>query len=170
MSKSSRIILYCFMFLCCCLMPVNTVIKSVEFKQECSGFLKQAADANSVEIALDRINKALKYIEKNGLTRGYTSVLWKTEDENIGFWYQNIRACKRELEACMGSSALEKTNVLMKIRESLTDEGEKGTELTIPNGISRYPNNTFFMILNILSIIGGLLVVICIRCELDRYL
>lgn len=131
--------------------PTICVVKHVQFTQQCSGYLKQAADANTTELALDRVDKALNYIEGHNLTSGYTSVLWKTEDENIGFWYENIKACKSELEACMDGSQLEKSNVLMKVRESLTDNGDEGTELTLPPGISRYPNNTLFGILNWLS-------------------
>jgi hypothetical protein len=130
------------------------IVKKIQFKQECSGYLKQAADANTPEIALQRIDKALAYIEANDLTDGYTSVLWRTEDENIGFWYENIKACKKELEGCLNSTQLEKTNVLMKVRESLTDSGEKGTTLTIPSGIHKYPNNTLWAILLWVSILA----------------
>ena len=135
--------------------PVSCTVKTIQFKQDCAGYLKQAADANTAAIALERITKALDYIERNRLTEGYTSVLWTTEDENVGFWYENIKACKSELEACLNSSQLEQTNVLMKVRESLMD----GEGLTIPNGISRYPNNAAWMIfgwLSALLIIGGI--------------
>ena len=136
--------------------PVSCTVKSIHFNQDCAGYLKQAADANTAAIALDRVTKALDYIERNRLTEGYTSVLWTTEDENIGFWYENIKACKAELEACLNSSQLEQTNVLMKVRESLMD----GKELTIPCGISRYPNNASWMIFGWLSfflIMGGII-------------
>lgn len=124
--------------------PTAAIVQSIKFDKDCKGYLKNAADANTPEIALDRINHALEYMEANGLTYGYTSVLWTTEDENIGFWYQNIKACKSELEACMGSSQLAKTNVLMKVRETLTDEGESGTIITVPCGVSRFPNNAMW--------------------------
>lgn len=149
--------------------PVSCAVKSIEFRQDCSGYLKQAADANTVEISLQRINMALDYIEANHLTEGYTSVLWRTEDENIGFWYENIKACKGELEACLNGTQLEKSNVLMKVRESLTDSGEKGTVLTIPDGISRYPNNTAYGIggfLSLLAIFVGFVWIGCV-CDLD---
>lgn len=134
--------------------PVSCTVKSIQFNQDCAGYLKQAADANTAAIALERVTKALDYIERNRLTEGYTSVLWTTEDENISFWYENIKACKAELEACLNSSQLEQTNVLMKVRESLMD----GEGLTIPAGISRYPNNLVWMIFGWISaflIIGG---------------
>lgn len=133
--------------------PVVTIVKSVQFQQQCSGYIKQAADANTAELALSRINTAIGYVESHGLTSGYTSVAWKTEDENIGFWYENLKACQEELTNCLDGTQLEKSNVLMKVRESLTDEGEKGTTLTIPSGISRYPNNLLFGIWNLISVL-----------------
>lgn len=141
-----------FLLLISLIVPVIVIVKSVQFSQNCGGYLKQAADANTVELALDRVNKALEYIEAKGLTQGYTSVLWRTEDENIGYWYENIKACRSELEANLDASSLEKSNVLMKVRESLTDNGEKGTELTVPPGISRYPDNLVYGILLWISV------------------
>ena len=144
-----------------CITPVTCVVRNIQFKQNCSGYLKQAADANTPELALDCLNKALVYVEKNHLTYGYTSVMYNTEDENIEFWYTNLKACQKELKACIDGTQLEKSNVLMKVRESLTDEGEKGTKLTIPSGIAKFPLNLPFAILNVLStivlgcIIGG---------------
>lgn len=130
--------------------PTVCVVKSIQFKQNCSGYLKQAADANSPELSLGRLNLAVEYIERHGLTEGYTSVLWRTEDENIGYWYQNLKVCQQELQDCIDRTQLEKSNVLMKVRESLTDEGEDGTVLTIPPGISRYPNNLLLGVLRLI--------------------
>lgn len=150
------------------IVPVISLVKSVKFDQQCGGYLKQAADANTVELALDRVNIALNYIEANKLTDGYTSVLWKTEDDNVGYWYANIKACQAELtDAIDAESQLEKSNVLMKVRESLTDNGEKGTKLTFPDGISRYPNNLLFGILNWLSVVLLVIGLSIVFIELD---
>ena len=73
--------------------PTILVVKNVKFNQNCTGYLKQTADANTVDLAISRLNMALDYIEANNLTEGYTSVLWKTEADNIGFWYQNLKSC-----------------------------------------------------------------------------
>ena len=114
-------------------------VNIIQFKQDCSGYLKQAADANTVELAMERLGNAIEYAEKNGLTDGYTSVFYNTEDENVGFWYQNLKACYNELEECKNGTQLAKSNVLMKVRESLTDNDKDGTSLTYPDGLSRYP-------------------------------
>lgn len=149
-----KLTLALLLLLISCIMPTHVIIKSIKFNQDCAGYLKQAADANTPELALQRLNYALNYIESHNLTQGYTSVLWRTEDENIGFWYENLKACQKELEECLDGTQLEKSNVLMKVRESLTDDGgDDGLCLTIPAGISRYPYNkqyAFWMTLNIL--------------------
>lgn len=138
-------------FLLALVTPTVTIIKSVQFDQDCGGYLKQAADANSVELAEQRLNLAIDYIEKHELTSGYTSVLWNTEDENVGYWYNNLKQCQKELADTKNNSTLENTNVLMKLRESLTDANQNGTSLTIPYGISRYPHNLLYAVFNILS-------------------
>jgi len=135
------------------IIPTITVVNSIQFQQQCSGYIKQAADANTVELASERLAVAIQYVEEHKLTTGYTSILWKTENDNLEFWYRNLLACQEELRSCVGASQLEKSNVLMKVRESLTDESEKGTVLTIPSGISRYPDNAKYAILNTISII-----------------
>ena len=127
----------------------------IEFNQNCKGYLKQAADANTVELALDRLDKALSYVECKGWTDGYTSILWKTEDENIGFWYDNLKASRQELILVQNSSQLEQTNVLMKLRETLTENTDKGTAITYPVGLWKYPHNVLYAVLAwIVNILG----------------
>lgn len=137
-----KLLLASLLFIISCIVPVQVLVKSIKFNQDCAGYLKQAADANTAELALTRLNYALDYVETHNLTKGYTSILWRTEDENVGFWYENLKACQKELEECLDGTQLEKSNVLMKVCESLTDDGgEDGLQLTIPAGISRYPEN-----------------------------
>lgn len=118
----------------------------VEFNQNCTGYLKQAADANTIELAIDRLDKAIDYVELQDWTDGYTSILWRTEDENIGFWYKNLKASRIELEKALCSTQMEQTNVLMKLRETLTDNNENGTYITYPSGLWKYPHNMEFSV------------------------
>lgn len=159
LSKIMKKFINVFIFLLALITPIVTTIKSIQFDQNCGGYLKQAADANSVELAEQRLNLAIDYVEKHELTSGYTSVLWNTEDENVGYWYNNLKQCQKELANTKNNSTLENTNVLMKLRESLTDVSDTGTSLTIPFGISRYPNNQLYALLNIIS--GIILFIFC---------
>lgn len=136
------------------------ITKSVSMKQNCTGYLKRAADANTVEIAKEQLQKSIQYLEANNITKGYTSVLWKTPDEDIEFWYKNLKASESELMKVDSTTAsMEKTNLLMKLRETLLDNGEKGYNLTVPSGLSRYPNNGMWGVLTWLAtlIIIGLI-------------
>lgn len=134
------------------IVPIICLVKQIQFNQQCGGYLKQAADANSIELAIERLDIALNYIEAHDLTQGYTSVLWKTEDENVEYWYRNIKACRDELVENVDASPLQKSNMLMKVRESLTDDGgEDGVKITVPPGISRYPYNAMYGILRTIS-------------------
>lgn len=133
-------------------------LKEMYLKQNCTGYLKCASDASTTELALRELDKAIEYLERNELTEGYTSILWKTQDENVGFWYQNLKECQNELRKVDSkTSQLEKTNLLMKLRETLTDNDENGTSLTVPKGLSRHPHN---IIWGLIQSIGYVLIYI----------
>lgn len=124
------------------------VVKLIEFKQNCSGYLERAANATTTETARKELKTATKYLEQNSLTIGYTSVLWKTPSEDVGFWYDNIKAAEKELEKVTeNTTALEKTNILMKLRETLMEKGKDSDNITVPSGLSIYPNNLLMGIL-----------------------
>ena len=142
----------------------------IDFNQNCKGYLKQAADANTVELALDRLDKALLYAERKGWTDGYTSILWKTEDENIGFWYDNLKASRQELILVQNSSQLEQTNVLMKLRETLTESTDQGTAITYPAGLWKYPHNGLYAVLAWIVNILGFISLAFIRAWLEEVL
>jgi hypothetical protein len=117
-------------------------VASIQFDRNCEGYLKRAADANTVEIATLQLEKAVNYAEAHGLTTGYTSIIYQTPDEDIGFWYANLRASQKELaQVTPQTSQFEKSNLLMKLRETLVDSGQSGVSVTVPSGISLYPFN-----------------------------
>ena len=81
--------------------------------------------------------------------------------EDVGFWYQNLKASLGELDqVSLTASQLEKSNLLIKLRETLLDQGKEGISITSPDGISRFPLNTAYAIAGIiffvLFIVGGI--------------
>jgi hypothetical protein len=116
------------------------IVKKVHLNQNVTGYLKHAADANTIPLANQELTKTIDYLEENNLTEGYTSIIYKTPADDIGFWYQNLKASQEELQNLKPTSALERTNVLMKLRETLTDSGER-TKVTYPKGLQFFPNN-----------------------------
>lgn len=118
------------------------IAKSISFDKNCTQYLKRAADANSVEMAKEELGKAISYAESQQLTEGIVSIFLHQPKNDIGYWYSNMVTAYEELENLPeNSTPLEKTNVLMKLRETLTDNNSDGTTVTVPNGISIYPNN-----------------------------
>ena len=135
------------------------VSKGIEFKQNVSGYLKRASNANTIDLAEQELTRSLQYLEEKKMTTGYTSVLYKTPDEDVDFWYRNLKASQHELQTLTSSSALEKTNVLMKLRETLQDT---------PKGISAFPNNKLWTVLMFFSVIGCFIGVIILTVEYEN--
>jgi hypothetical protein len=124
-------------------------VSYIHYSQDCGGYLKRAGDANTVELAEKELTRAVNYVEANKLTSGYTSVVYRTPDEDMEFWYNNLKASQKELrELSPEATQLEKTNVLMKLRETLLDDGQM---VTAPDGVSVYPANAALGVLGILS-------------------
>jgi hypothetical protein len=142
------------------------IVASVHADQQYLGFLKQAADANSVKLANEKLTAALNEIERQGLTGGYTSVLYSTPDEDLGFWYKNLKTSKAELDSLPETaSSLEKSNMLIKLRETLLDHGSGSESITYPEGISVFPNNTLYFWWPIISIIVALIAAIVVQSQ-----
>jgi hypothetical protein len=143
------------------------ITKSVLINQNCTGYLERAANANTVETAKDELKKAIDYLQANNLTKGYTSILWKTPDEDIEFWYKNLKESYGELmKVDSKTSSFEKTNLLMKLRETLIDNSSKGDNITVPKGISRHPNNLIWGILILFSSLIIIFLILLIGLEL----
>ena len=147
-----------------CILPfivwlIVVIIVSYSFSVGCEQYLKRAADANTVEMAKTQLTTALTYMEQHNLTSGICSIFLQQPKNDVGFWYNNIKAAKAELDSLpINVTPLERTNVLMKLRETLVDQGES-TSITLPSGISQYPNNkTFFWLGIIFALLG------CIGC------
>lgn len=140
------------------LLGLFRVVAGIHFKIDCGGHLKRAADANTIELAQTELSTALEYLEDNDMTKGGTGVLWNDPSTDVGFWYENLKASQDELQSIdEKATPLERTNVLMKLRETLLDSTQSGTEVTTPGGISIFPHNK---LVAFLFFIAGCLIVI----------
>ncbi|PIR93613.1 hypothetical protein COT97_05605 [Candidatus Falkowbacteria bacterium CG10_big_fil_rev_8_21_14_0_10_39_11] len=130
------------------------VYNSIFFNKDCGGYLKRAADANQVDIAKKQLKLVVDYLEAHNLTQGYTSLVYNTPDEDIAFWYENLRAALDELQKVNEeTSQLERSNVLMKLKETLLDDTGNGVSITKPSGIEVYPHNMFFAVFGIFGLL-----------------
>ncbi len=131
----------------------------VMFDLRCGNYLERAANSNTIELAEQNLKVAVAYMESNSMTSGNTGALWPSPKNDVGFWYENVSASLEELKSVKpDASQLEKSNVLMKLRETLLDNGESGDSLTAPDGISVFPFNGLFFWW---ASVSGILALIC---------
>jgi len=138
------------------------IYHGIDYDRTVGGYLKRAADANTVEMAKTELDKAIKAIEERKWTAGSTHLLWSSPEVDVGFWYQNIKTAEEELARVPESTTpLERTNILMKLRETLLDHGSSGDTVTSPDGVSIFPNNVFYAVWCCLAIVAAIGGVIC---------
>ncbi len=115
--------------------------------------LKRAAGSNTIPVAAQELGAAVKYLETNGITSGFT--LFPIPSHDVGFWFQNLRDSLQELQAIRpDASSLEKSNVLMKLRETIMDDGV----VTKPPLISQYPidaRSIFLLLVALVAFVTG---------------
>jgi hypothetical protein len=140
------------------------ISKDIEFKQNVPGYLKRAADASTIDLANEELTKAIDYLEARNLTSGYTSIFYQTPDEEIDFWYKNLKASQNELQNLKSESALERTNVLIKLRETLLDK----SKVTYPRGLGVFPNNKIWAFLMIIALAAGFYSIMIPLIEADK--
>ena len=133
---------------------VVRIVKAVDFNINCEQYIKRAVEASTVDRAMEELEKAIQYAEEHELTEGIVSIFLKQPANDVGFWYNNMVDAHRELSNLpKDASSLEKTNVLMKLRESLSDESKSGAKVNVPSGISIYPANKAYFWWGLLSFI-----------------
>jgi hypothetical protein len=131
------------------------IIAGIQFDRKYEGHLKRAADANSLKLAEKELTTAYAYLKQHrldteaGRNAGWlddnTNILYTTPDNQISFHVDNVKASLDDVSSvkAMGdkASALERSNVLIKLRESLLDDRSDGHHVTCPTGLSVFPYN-----------------------------
>lgn len=154
-------------------------VNSITYNRDVGGHLKLAADANSIELAERQLELAIDGMDARGLCPSggdcYTSVLYRTPDEDVGFWRENIVGTLADLQAMSPderASNLIVSNQLLKVRETLLDSGTNGDQVTDPPGISIYGSNHLMAALGWISFLTltlfGLWIGIRYLWELDE--
>jgi hypothetical protein len=149
----------------CIVVLVMVCVAQIQFSRKYEGHLKRAADANSLKLAEKELSTALGYLIANGYNTesgrnlgridDHTSIVYSTPDEQISFHYDNVVASLKEVRAVRAkgdkATSLEKSNVLMKLRETLLD----GNAVTYPKGLAIYPWNLEAGLLPIVALLVG---------------
>jgi hypothetical protein len=142
------------------------IAKGIQFDAACGDYLMLAADANTIDVAEKHLTTAIEYLESNDLTSGYTKIFVYKPINDIGLWYENLKTAQNQLRNMQQTeyTELEASNMLMKLRETLLNEGGG---LTHPEGISMVENYTLMFWLNVLLWIPCWIIAGIIGFELD---
>lgn len=141
------------------------VYASIEFDIAIGNHIERAATSPDPAIASDELGAAIVGVQAQGLTSGNTGIFFRKPVNDLGFWYQRLVDSRTILQALpKHDSALEISNTMMRVHESITEGGAKGgTEIVCPDGISIYPNNALFFwgfLLALLFLIGSMIAIV----------
>ncbi len=101
------------------------VIKLFNAEKGYKNYLEFAASSPTIERSYEFLEKALSYIEKEGLTEGNTAIIIKTPADDIEIWYEQIKGSRDVLFNIInkdGISQLEKDNALIRVKEVLLND------------------------------------------------
>lgn len=120
-------------------------IDGIQYGRQVNGHLALAASANSIDLAKQQMQIAVHNMEDAGTTTGFTSVLWTDPSEDVGFWYSNLKSSLTELNSVTSAtSELERSNILLKLHQTVTAHKSQDADVFSPDGISVFPNNVRF--------------------------
>ena len=136
--------------------------KEYLFDINCKQYLERATNAATIETAREELEKAISYAEAHHLTTGNSSLFWNEPQNDIGFWYRNLKASLDELvQLPSDATLLEKSNSLMRLKDALTTEGENGRHVICPANIAVFPNHRDWFCR---SFVAGLIVLVLFIC------
>lgn len=141
-----RFVIFAISLLSLAAWGASSYYNSLCYSWNCGQYLERAANATTVGNAIENMDHALSYLDENGMTEGNTGVLWQTPKNDVGYWYKNLSDATTELQTLPEeSSPMEKSNMLMKLKEAILDVGEKGTYVAQPAGIHNFPHNPLYL-------------------------
>ena len=117
-------------------------VTTQKFKIEFLGHLERAANTTLTETALNELGIGVDYLEIKQMTSGFTSVVWNTPDEDVGYFYTNLKNAYANLHKInYTGTEIEKSNALLKLKESLIyNNGKHGDKVIYPDDLQYYQN------------------------------
>jgi hypothetical protein len=140
-----------------------------QFNRGCADYLKLAGDSSTVEATNGFLGQALTYMETTGKTSGNSSLIFKKPLSDVGIWYKQTKDAKGVLEGIIAkgdeATGTEKSNALLKVRETVLDMGSNGTSVTYPPHIALYPGGSYALAVILwwvlgLATVGGFIIVV----------
>lgn len=136
------------------------IVKKIQFNIGCGGYLKSAADAPTIELAKAELDTAINYLEEKGKIQGYSHLVIKNRQADVGYWYKRLKVARQDLDKVDEEDDEAAKETLRVLRESLTDTGESGTVVTTPPHIAIFPHQWLWTIFAVLGVGTGFFMVV----------
>lgn len=134
---------------------VYAVIANARLEWGCIQYLKRAADASTPALALGNLDTAIAYLGRYGLTVGSTAMFFDSPEDDVGYWYANLRTLRDEISRLPADAPrLEVAAMSVRVREVILDSGSRGMSVTMPNGLATHPYNAFCLLIFCLACIA----------------
>ncbi len=116
-----------------------------QFNEGCYMELKRAVSTSSRHEAYGFLEKAKLFLQKKKTTSGSTSIVFPTDDDDLGKWYNNITKAQEKIIS---------GNLLAAKKVIAERHPFKGHLVVhIPHGVSAYPNNLAFACWGVFSLL-----------------
>jgi hypothetical protein len=136
MSKEGRLVIGILFMILVGIWITTLWYNSYKFDVDIGGHMERASNANTIELAIEEMEYVVTNMARRELTKGYTSIAFPEPSEDVGFWYKNMNDSLKELKSVShNATQLEKSNILMKLRETLHSGSEGREEIAVPTGI-----------------------------------
>lgn len=133
------------------------VVLSIRYDTHVTERLERAHSAHDLDTLYRELHRATDYLQLTDRDEGYTSIIYDTPSEDVGYWYRNLVQAQREVHDMLyfidegkERPPNNEINVLIqKVRRTIAPYGDIKT----PQGISVYPHNLYYFAWAILSIV-----------------
>jgi hypothetical protein len=124
---------------------VTRIVANIQYDTQLGEYISQAATSPSPTVAEAKLAVAITEIERRGWTSGNTGIFFTYPTNDLAFWYQRLVDSRTILKALPpNDSALEISNTMMRVHESITGSNKEGTTILHPEGISVFPHNVAY--------------------------
>lgn len=127
---------------------ITRIVKSNQFDDNFTYHVQEALDHSatieikSLTYSEKQMELALAYLESNKLTSGWTTISGRTKSEDLSVFHDDIKKKYDYILDLKNSN----TDKLQTFKDYVSFRQLKRSEVVVPDGISIYPHNTFYLI------------------------
>ena len=125
------------------------IVKGIVFNRDCGAYLERASQAPTPDIARVSLDKALAYLNENHMTEGNTYIIIPSPNDTLEWLYSRVSQARKVLdEITVKSTPLEVSNVMIRMKDSISEQGESGEHVILPVHVALWPYQLFWIVVS----------------------